>query len=337
MSRHVITRSTISDVAERAQVAISTVSRVINGRDRVHPDTRARVLAAIKELDYRPSALARSLATQRTNMLGLLIPSLSDSFFHEIVRGVEETAVAAGYNLLIASQPKTMTERQHMALFTQQRVDGLVMSQINVTRQEVEAIMRQGLPVALVLQDLGADVPTVLVDNYQGAHRLVEHLIGHGYQRIAYIAGNDDGPGNQQRLQALQDTLKAHGLALPDAYVRQGNYFPGSGYQPMLQLLALPERPDAVFAANDVMAGDALAALRDCGLQAPHDIAVVGYDDVPLASYLSPPLTTVRQPIYELGCAAAQTVIAAIDGSAVSTRVILSSELIIRRSCGCAT
>lgn len=332
-----VRRSTIHDVAKRAQVAISTVSRVINGRDRVHPDTRTRVLAAIKELDYRPSALARSLATQRTKMLGLLVPSLSDPFYHEIVSGVEETTVAAGYNLLIASQPKTMTARQHMALFTQQRVDGLIMSQINVTRQEVIAIMQQGLPVALVLQDLGADVPTALADNYQGACSLVKHLIGHGYRRIAYIAGNDDGPDNRQRLQAVCDTLHAHGLTLPADYIGQGTYFQGSGYQPMLQLLALPDRPDAVFAANDVMAGDALAALRDSGLQAPHDIAVVGYDDIPLASYLAPPLTTVRQPMYELGCAAAQMVLSAIDGSTASTRNILSTELVIRRSCGCAT
>ncbi|MEZ4866748.1 MAG: LacI family DNA-binding transcriptional regulator [Caldilineaceae bacterium] len=335
MTRSKPTRTTIDDVARRARVAISTVSRVLNGRDRVHPETRARVLAAIEELNYRPSALARSLATQRTHMLGFLIPSLSDPFYHEIVRGVEETTMSAGYNLLIASQPKGKTARQHLELFTQQRVDGLIMSQINIARQEVESVMRQGLPVALVLQDLGADIPTVLVDDYQGACQLVEHLLAHGHRRIAYIAGNDDGPSNQTRLRALRDTLMVHGLTLPSIYIGQGNYFQGSGYDPMVQLLALEERPDAVFAANDVMAGDALAALHDHGVRVPEDMAIVGFDDIPLASYLSPPLTTVRQPTYEVGYTAAQLVLTAIDGATTSSRKMLTAELVIRRSCGC--
>jgi DNA-binding LacI/PurR family transcriptional regulator len=253
------------------------------------------------------------------------------------VRGVEAAATAANYNLLIASQPREMTNRSHIDMFTQRWVDGLVMAQINVSAQEASQIVRRGLPIAMVQQALGEDIPTVVADNYGGACALVEHLLlVHRYRRLAYIAGNDDTPDNAERLRGLRDVLARHRLGeLPAERIVYGNYWPGSGYRPMLQLLELAERPDAVFAANDQMANDALRALREHGLSVPDTIAVVGFDDVPLADYATPPLTTVHQPIYELGFEAAKAVLDAIEGKPAPTRKVLETTLAIRRSCGC--
>lgn len=330
-------QATIDQVARRAQVSISTVSRVLNGRDRVHPQTRERVLAAIRELHYQPSAFARGLATQRTSTLGFVIPNISDPFFLEIVRGVEETATAADYGLLIASQPHSTTDHRYLQLFTQRRVDGMVLVAINVRRHEIEQIQQRGVPIALVQQDIGGAAPTFMVDNYGGACTVVEHLLQHGRRRVAYIAGSDYMPDNAERLRGLRDTLIAYGLNLLSEYVVHGTYLRGSGYQPMLQLLGLPTPPDAVFAANDQMAADALIAIRERGLRVPEDIAVVGFDDVSFACYLSPPLTTVHQPAYELGIAAVHAVLNALQGAVTQMRTVLPTTLVVRRSCGCET
>lgn len=337
MSQTNSSQVTIDQVAQYARVSISTVSRVLNGRDRVHPQTRERILAAIDELHYQPSAFARGLATQRTSTLGFVIPNISDQFFLDFVRGVEETATAAGYGLLITRQPSTTSDPRYLQLFTQRRVDGMILVGITMRRHEIEQIQQRGVPIALVLQDIGDTVPTFVVDNYGGACAVVEHILQHGRRRIAYITGDDYTPDNAERLRGLRNTLAAYGLSLSPERIAHGTYSRGSGYQPMLQLLGLPEPPDAVFAANDQMAADALIAIRERGLRVPEDIAVVGFDDVPLASYLSPPLTTVHQPLYELGVAAARAVINALEGASVPMRTVLPTKLIVRRSCGCTT
>jgi LacI family transcriptional regulator len=326
---------TIDDVAARAKVSISTVSRVLNERDRVHSRTRERVMAAVRELGYQPSAFARGLATQRTHTLGFVIPNISDPFYLEIVRGVEEAAAAEQYNLIVVSQPQFSSEHRYLQLFTQRRVDGMVLVAIDVRRHEVEHILRRGVPVALVQQDIGAQVPTFVVDNYGGASAAIEHILGHGRWRIAYITGSDFTPDNAGRLRGARDTLAAHGLELPPERIVPGNYFPDSGYAAMQRLLDLPEPPDAVFAANDQMANGAMLAIRDRGLRVPEDMIMVGFDDVSLARYTSPPLTTVHQPAYELGFQAARTVLGAIDADVAMARIVLPTALVVRQSCGC--
>ncbi len=332
--------STIFDVAKRANVSIGTVSRVINNRDRVRLETRERVLQAIRELDYHSNAFAQGLASQQTDTIGLVIPQVNDPFYFGIVRGIEDTVTAAGYSLLIASQPHQTSEYHYMRLFRRGHVDALILTAIDVYPDELQEMARRGLPVILVQQDAGKHVSAVQVDDYGGACALTEHLLGHGYRRIAYITGTDHTPDNKERMRGIRDTLAAHGLALPKELVFRGDYLRGSGGKAMQRILELPERPDAVFAGNDQMAADAIVAAQERGLRVPEDIAVVGFDDVPLASYISPPLTTVHQPIYEQGVFAARTALDMLKPGSekqppTPPRIILPTTLVIRRSCGC--
>ncbi len=334
--------ATIFDVAQHAGVSIGTVSRVFNNRDRVHPETRERVLRAIRELNYQPNALARGLASQQTDTLGLVIPQVNDPFFFEIVRGVEDAASAAGYNLLIASQPRQPGEHSYLRLFHRGHVDAMVLVAIDVLAHEVQAIIDRGVPIVLVQQDVGRNIPTFLADNYYGARTLIEHLVDvHGYRRVAFISGTDYTPDSRERLRGLRDVLAERGLDLPAAYITHGDYLRGSGYRAMQKLLDLPDRPEAVFAANDQMAADAIIAAQARGLCVPDDIAVVGFDDVPMASYVNPPLTTVSQPVYELGWQAARLALEASredsDARPLSPRMVqLPTTLVVRHSCGCA-
>lgn len=332
--------STIFDVAKRANVSIGTVSRVLNNRDRVRRETRERVLTAIRELDYHSNALAQGLASQQTDTIGLVIPQVNDPFYFSIVRGIEDTVTMAGYSLLIASQPHHTSENHYMRLFRRGHVDALILTAIDVFPNELQEMTKGGLPVILIQQDAGKHVSAVQADNYGGACALTEHLLEHGYRRIAYITGTDHTPDNQERMRGIRDTLAAHGLTLPTELIFRGDYLRGSGGDAMRQILDLPERPHAVFAGNDQMAADAIVAAQERGLRVPGDIAVVGFDDVPLASYVSPSLTTVHQPIYEQGAYAARAALDMLKPGGKQPplpppRIILPTTLVIRRSCGC--
>lgn len=328
-------RPTIADVAARAGVSIGTVSRVLNGLDRVSPETRQRIRQAIAALQYQPSSLARGLALSQTKTIGLVIPSITDSFFSGFVRGAEETARAAGYSMLVRSQPWSDVGVAFEDLFTPTQVDGLVLAAINVTRPLLDQLTTRGVRVAVCQEDLGGYVPTFLMDNYGGARELVEHLVGHGYQRIAYIGGSSFTTDSAERLRALHDVLQEHGLALPEEYVMPGDFNPGTGYLAMQALLNLNEPPQSVFAANDQMAADAIRAARERGLRVPGDVAIVGFDDISLASYTAPTLTTVRQPTYRMGQLAVEAILDPQSSASASARVVIPTELVIRESCGC--
>ncbi len=288
----------------------------------------------MRELGYHPSALGRSLALQRTHTIGFITPNVSDPFYGEMVRGVEEAASAAGYNLLIASQPVLAEQRQIQQLFTQGRVDGLILVAINVRPDELEQLTAQGIPVTVIQEDLGGKVPTFVADNYGGARALVEHLVNHDYRRIAYISGSDFTPDSSERLRALRDVLAENGLTLADEYIAHGDFTAASGHRAMKQLLKLPIRPEAVFAANDHMAIAAMRTARESGLRVPEDIAIAGFDDLHLAAYTSPPLTTVRQPLYDMGRLAVESILAPL-GVGDQRRVMLPTTLVVRESCGC--
>lgn len=337
--------ATIFDVAKHAGVSIGTVSRVLNNKDRVSPETRERVLKAVRELDYHANAFAKGLASQETNTLGLVIPQVNDPFFFQIVRGVEDAATDEDYSLLIASQPRPAREREHryLDLFRRGNVDAMVLVAIDVYPHEIQQIASRGVPIVLAQQDVGKNIPAFLSDNYGGSRAMTEHLLGHGYTRLAYIAGTDYTPDSRERLRAMRDVLAEHGLDITAEYIVKGDYLQDSGYHAMLELLKRPIMPEAVFAANDQMALDAIRAIQENGLRVPDDIAVVGFDDIPMASYISPPLTTIQQPVYEMGWHAAKRAMAMIgpaetveERALASPRVMfLPASLVVRKSCGC--
>ncbi len=304
----------------------------MNGLDRVHPETRRRVLEVVEAHRYEPSAFARGLAIQRTHTLGFVIPTLSDPFYLGIVRGVEEGAAAERYGLLVVSQFSSVDDRRVLELFTQKRVDGLVIVGVAVPPEVVAQLRAQGFPLALLQQR--AEGATFVVDNYGGAVQVTEHLLGLGRRRIAYIAGSDSTLDNAERFRGFRDALQRAGVPFMLELFAQGNFFQGSGRAAVEELLARRVPFDAVFAANDQMAIDALTALREHGLKVPDDVAVVGFDDIPLAQYVMPPLTTVRQPAYELGFRATRAVLAALRGEALPEQVVLPAELVVRASCG---
>ena len=333
--------ATIFDVAKRAGVSIGTVSRVVNNRDRVHPETRERVLKAIQELNFQANALARGLASQQTHMLGLVIPQVNDSFFFQIFRGVNDEVVAADYTLLIISQTRQGSEQRYLDLFRRGHVDAMILVAIDARRADIKQIQETGVPIILIQQEAN-QVPTFVVDNYGGGRMVAEHLVAHGYQRFAFITGTDYTPDSNERLRGLRDVLREHGLSIEDEDIVRGDFFVDSGYRATLELLKRPHLPRAIFAANDQMAVDAIRALQDHDLRVPEDVAVVGFDDVPLASYVSPGLTTVHQPTYELGREAARMVFSMLRGGTeqngkprVAPRVQLPTSLVIRHSCGC--
>ena len=310
MSQPNLGRVTIVDVAKRAGVSMSIVSRVINGLDRVHPQTRERVTRVVQALNYQPSAFARGLAIQQANTIGFVIPTISDPFYLDIVRGVEEGAAAEGYSLLVVNQLSKAADQRVFELFTQKRVDGLVVVGAAAPQEILEQLRDQGFPLVLLQQA----ERTISVDNYGGATLVTEHLLGLGCRTFAYIAGSDDTPDNAERFRGFQDSLAHAGVTFDPQLFAQGDFFQGSGSRAATELFARNIPFEAIFAANDQMAIDAILTLRERGLRVPEDVAVVGFDDIPLARYVVPPLTTVRQPAYELGFQGVQAVFAVLRG-----------------------
>lgn len=328
-------RPTIYDVAERVGVSIATVSRVLNGSPKASATTRELVLAAARELGYRPNAAARSLAGQATDTLALVFPEISSPYFMEIIRGVESEARQQGYHLMIYAIPE-VDEEDAMRLYLSTRVDGLILGG-HCGDEFVRSLYRQGVPFVLMGRGVeGYDVPLVLTESYQGAYEAAEHLAEHGYRHIAFIGGPEHSRDGAVRLQAYRQALADKGLAPQDDWIVYGDFTECGGHRAAAALLALPAPPRAIFAANDQMAIGAVDAVLAAGLRVPEDIAVVGFDDIPVAAYVHPALTTVHRELYESGVAAVRSLVKWIaDPEGEPERVVLPTRLVVRRSCGC--
>lgn len=325
---------TIKDVARLAQVSVATVSRALNGHGNVAEDVRERVFAAAKDLRYTPHAAARSLSSRRTQALGVVLPDLHGEFFSELMRGIDQVAREHRLHLLVSSY-HGHPEEQGVALAAMRgRVDGLlVMSPYLDVPAPLGESLESSLPVVLInSQSAGEGVAALGVDNHGGAFAMIEHLVQGGHRRIAFIAGPADNYDAHERLRGYREAMAcfAPGVA---PWVLQGAFDEASGHRAGLALLE-GERPDAVFAANDMMALGCLFAFAQAGVKVPQDIALAGFDDIPLARYVHPSLTTVRVNISELGARAARMLIAQVaEGAPVASQVhSLVPELIVRES-----
>ena len=326
-------RATIYDVAERAQVSIATVSRVLNGRAKVTDETRARVMEAVEALNYRPSPVARGLAMRTTGVLGLFHQNFQSNYAAQIISGAESEAAACGYALLaIQIEGKEWVELMRLP----GRADGVIVTASPDNEAFLQALARAGTPTVLLghsREDLRMD--GVVPDNRQGTVAAVEHLIAHGRRRIAHIAGPQSSTDAAERAQAYRDTMAQHGLAVPEGYIQAGEYNFVSGTTAMERLLALPERPDAVFCGNDMMAMGAMQAIAAAGLAVPEDIAVIGFDGLEAGEYMTPPLSTVFQPIEDIGRIAVRLLIDRIKSpDAPVQEEVVATQLIVRGSCG---
>ncbi len=308
---------TIKDVARAAQVSVATVSRTLNGHGNVAEDVRRRVLAVADDLRYTPHAAARSLSSRRTQTLGVVLPDLHGEFFSELVRGVDQVAREHRLHLLVSSYRGCPQEQVAALRAMRGRVDGLlVMSPYVASQASIAEALSPSMPVVLInSQSPAPDALALSVDNYGGAQAMVEYLADCGHRSIAFIAGPEDNFDAHERLRGYRDAL-ARRLPQAQPWVLPGAFDEASGHAAGQALLAAPQRPDAVFAANDMMALGCLFALVQGGLRLPEDIAVAGFDDIPLARYVHPALTTMRVNISELGARAARLLLTRLSPDA---------------------
>ncbi|MGW1978301.1 LacI family DNA-binding transcriptional regulator [Streptomyces sp. NPDC001889] len=327
--------ASIKDVAARAGVSVATVSRALNGHPSVSPGARARVLAAVTALEYRPNAVARSLRTDRTRTLGLVISDLLNPYFTALARAVEEEARTLGYSVILGNaDERPELQDHHIRTLLDRRIDGLLVSPAGGGSPLLPDAVRSGMPVVFVDRWIpGLDVPVIRADGRAAVADLVGHLHGLGHRRLAIIAGPPATTTGSERVTAFRAGLGALGLALPETYIGQGDFQAGSGRTAMERFLALPEPPEAVFAADNLMALGALDAIRARGLRVPEDIALAAFDDIPWFVHTDPPITSVAQPTEELGRAAVRALIDRIEGRPPRS-VTLPARLVVRRSCG---
>lgn len=327
----------ISDVAQAAGVSLATVSRVLSNRGSVKPATREHVLRVVKELNYQPNALARQLRTQKTCTVIVIVPSIANSLFHNIIFGIEQEADANGYQVLIAdmhNQPSI--EMHYMNAIQQRQVDGIISMSANMTQKLLQEVSNE-YPIVMAIQNFQSEsIPFVAIDNVAAAKAAVTHLIRMGHRTIAHITSSHSLTLYQERLDGYLAALDEYQLPVDMELVRYAEPSLQGGYEQTLALLSDSSKHiTAIFAAGDTMAIGAIKALRERGLQVPQDCAVVGFDDIELSSFWEPALTTIRQPTFQIGQCAFRKLMALMNKeSLINLRDILPYELVIRSSCG---
>jgi LacI family transcriptional regulator/LacI family repressor for deo operon, udp, cdd, tsx, nupC, and nupG len=329
--------ASLQEVARRAKVSIATVSRVLNKSEKVVPETRAIVEQALRDLEYRPSRVARRLRMKdgRAHLVGLIIPDIQNPFYAEIARGVEDAAYAAEYALLLCNSDESSEKEQfYLDVMRSESVDGVVLPPFDETDAAVAAIMKTGMPVVCVDRSLSKEkTDLVEVDNYRGAFEAVTHLIERGHKSIGLIEGRIQVSTNRERRRGYLDALAEAGIPIRKDLMREGDFRQESGRVLAGQLLDMKKPPTALFALNNLMTIGALNAIHQRSLKVPTDVAIVGFDDLPFAEALDPPLTVVRQPAYEVGKQAMELLLKRIMEPTRSTVTMrLLPQLIVRRS-----
>jgi LacI family transcriptional regulator len=329
--------ATIREVARGAGVSVATVSRVVNGTAVVREETRRRVEEEVARLRYAPNAAARSLTTNRTSTVGVILPDIWGEYFSEVIRGIDLSARQAGYHVLVSSSHSDAAETRDVLRAMHGRVDGVVLMSPHATPRSLEAWLPASLPVVLLNAAPGAGRFTALnVDNRGGARAMVSHLLGLGHRRFAFVNGPASNFDAAERRRGCREALRASGLP-PDAAVEVvGDFGEESGEAAGEAIARLSPRPTAVFAANDSMAIGVLFALGRAGVNVPGDVAVAGFDDIPLARFASPPLSTVRHDIRRLGERALARLLSEIaaEGTLQAAREVLPFSLVLRESTG---
>ncbi|HWJ21971.1 MAG TPA: LacI family DNA-binding transcriptional regulator [Gemmatimonadaceae bacterium] len=332
---------TIKDVAREAGVSVATVSRVHNRRDVVNEDTRRRVAEVAARLGYSPHGAARSLITSETNTIGVLLPDLYGEFFSEVIRGIDQTAQRHGYHLLISSSHDEEREIDAALRSMRGRVDGLIVMAPRLGAREAVANLADDFPLVL-LNCAVDDAPfdAITVGNFDGARAMVRHLVALGHRRVAIITGAERNYDAAERRRGYRDALREAGIKPHAAWEARGDFGEESGYRAAQQLLAARPRPTAIFAANDAMAIGALSALRESGVRVPEDVAVAGFDDIPMARYMSPPLSSVHVDISALGEHATTRLVESVRRAGRRERPregrheTMPTWLVVRDSCG---
>lgn len=329
---------TIRDVARMAKVSPATVSRVLNGAVGVRPETRDRVVTALRRLNFSPSPSARNLRSGRTEMAGVVVPDLGSLFFTDVIKGLENTLTLSDYRVAVCdSQGQVKKERENCRWLMDGSVDALMLISPMMDDDALLELAEMGIPLGLFGRMVDhPNVTCIGVNNRGAGSRVVEHLVNHGHRKIGVITGSPGHADAGERLAGYYDTLKRLGLPENPDWVQCGFLAEDGGARAFESMMARPDRPTAVFAVNDEMALGALLAARRLGIQVPKDVALVGFDNLRLARLVAPALTTVNQPKLEIGFRLAQNMLQRLSGSADPERVVLPTDLVARESCGCA-
>jgi len=333
---------TLEEVAKLAGVSRSTVSRVVNDQPNVRPEVRERVWQVAREVGYQPHAAARSLVTSRTHVIGMVIPEavttlFSDPFFSLLLRGATDACNSHQYQLMLSLLTANADRQEiYQRILRSGYLDGAIVASASLDDPLISDLLRDRIPFVSVGRHPNKPVHYVDADNVSGARMAVEHLIRLGHRRIATITGPLDMIAGQERLSGYRQALEARGIPVEEELIVEGDFTEASGTAGMQRLL--PVSPSAVFVASDMMAIGALRSLRQADRQVPQDIALVGFDDIPIASAIVPALTTVRQPIERMGSMAVEVLLSVLEDSsgeeALAQRIVLPTELVIRASCG---
>lgn len=324
--------ATIRDVAERADVSVASVSRVLTGAGPVTDGTRAKVMEAVEALRYVPHSGARSLSTSKSDTIGVILPDLYGEFFSELIRGMDVAARTLGYHLIVSSSHDDAEEASAAIRSMRGRVDGLIVLSPHLDAANLASSLAGRTPVLLMNGGAAGDRPSVVVDNHGGAVQAVQHLVATGRRRIAHISGPTGNLEAEARLAGYLEAMAAAGLP---TRVIEGAFTQGSGHDAGAELARAELVPDAVFAGNDIMAVGAMLALQEAGVRVPEDVAIVGFDDVPIASMVRPGLTTLKIHIVETGRNALERVVRMIDAGAAAADTdceIVRPELVVRAS-----
>jgi LacI family transcriptional regulator, galactose operon repressor len=326
---------TIADVAQKAGVSIATVSRVLNATTPVELEKTNRVRLAVEELHFVPRHAARVLASRRTNTIGLLMSEISGAFFPPMLKGIEAAAHEAGYGLLIHSTKQEGPSRRPLG---EHNTDGLLIFTDSLDHRDLHRLYNINFPLVLLHQSPpdSLNIPVIAIENKDGAAMLVSHLIEmHGRRRIVFLQGPEGHEDSVWRERGYQEALEAHDIDFDPELIASGKFDEEEAFATIQQMLLEGIEFDAIFAGDDDSAIGAMRALKLAGRIIPQDVAVVGFDDVPFARYLSPTLTTVRAPIEEVGREAVHQLVRLMSGQPAEALTLMRTELVIRESCGC--
>lgn len=326
---------TIYDVAREANVSMATVSRVVNGNPNVKPTTRRKVLDTIENLGYRPNAVARGLASKKTTTVGAVIPDISSIFFAELARGIEDIATMYKYNMILSNSDQNKDkELQLINTMLEKQVDGIVFMGGNITEEHVQQFTSSSVPVVLAATyEKSGEIPSVNIDYEAAAYEAVTFLLEKGHARLAFVSGDEDSNINKQKYEGYKRALADADVTLNDDYiVSSSEYSYEFGKQAIEQLLELTEKPTAVFAASDEMALGIIHGTQDKGYQVPEDLEVVGFDNTRLSTMVRPTLTTVVQPMYDIGAVAMRLLTKYMNKEEVEEKKVVLPHRIEKRS-----
>ena len=326
----------MSEVAQLAKVSTSTVSRVLSNAPYIAEETRQRVLEAVKALNYRTNRLASNFRKRSSKTVVVVLPDITNVFFSKIVQGFQKVARESDYHVLLGDTGNSLqVEKEFIDLVKERFVDGLILTTARVPKEEIEAIS-QVMPVVLACEYLqGYDIPTVSIDNIGAAQEATEHLIKLGHKRIGFITGPLSIILSRDRLKGYRQAMLSNEIFVDESLIQEGDFTVESGYSITMKLLTANSLPTAIVASNDEMAVGAMKAIKKTGLRIPEDVAVIGFDDIPLCTLVEPELTTIAQPKYDIGCQAMELLLKIITGGFLESRqIVLPHKLQIRQSCG---